>query len=371
MEFRALIAVVALAFSATAFAQSTDPADSPIASLPALNAQQTQTSISGLSSGAFMAAQFHIAYSEDLVGAGVVAGGPWNCAGSNPLIAPLATAVSTCMNPCKYTWFCTDSLFPDSTFLSKLAQDKAEEGIIDDVANIVNDKVYIFSGQSDETVVTQVVDSTEDFYLKLGVDASQIRYNTSVDAGHAFITNNPADTVCDETQPPFINNCDLEQATRLLDHIYGDLQPPVGRLTGELLRFNQREFFESDMTSMDDAAYVYIPKACKEESCRVHVALHGCQQGIGTLGTGYVTGTGYNEVADDNQIIVLYPQVRKSEPLPFNPKGCWDFWGYSSGDMPPYTYYQKDAPQMIAIKKMIDRLTASAVPVSDTGTAQH
>lgn len=55
-------------------------ADAPLA-LPAYNADLSQTSVSGLSSGAFMAAQFSVAYSSLVVGAGVVAGGPfyWLC----------------------------------------------------------------------------------------------------------------------------------------------------------------------------------------------------------------------------------------------------------------------------------------------------
>ncbi|MGB0732144.1 MAG: hypothetical protein ACPGPF_00215, partial [Pontibacterium sp.] len=70
--------------------------------LPSFNALSDQTSISGLSSGAFMSAQFHIAYSKDLVGVGIVAGGPWNCAQTNPsfALAPVYNAVSSCMNPC-------------------------------------------------------------------------------------------------------------------------------------------------------------------------------------------------------------------------------------------------------------------------------
>ena len=39
-----------------------------------------------------------------------------------------------------------------------------------------------------------------------------------------------------------------------------------------------------------------------------------------------------------------------------NPRGCWDFWGYTNNNLPPYIYYQKQAPQMKAIKGMIDRL---------------
>ncbi len=49
--------------------------------LPQLNIDKTQTTVSGLSSGGFMAAQLHVAYSETFAkGAGIVAGGPFYCA---------------------------------------------------------------------------------------------------------------------------------------------------------------------------------------------------------------------------------------------------------------------------------------------------
>ena len=48
--------------------------------LPALGADLTQTTVSGLSSGAYMAGQFQIAYSQLVIGAGIVAGGPYACA---------------------------------------------------------------------------------------------------------------------------------------------------------------------------------------------------------------------------------------------------------------------------------------------------
>ncbi|MEI8634171.1 hypothetical protein P4S72_23275 [Vibrio sp. PP-XX7] len=74
---RIILSVVILTFCTTAYAVKTE--------LPALNALPNASSISGLSSGAFMAAQFHVAYSKDMMGAGIVAGGPWNCAGTNHL----------------------------------------------------------------------------------------------------------------------------------------------------------------------------------------------------------------------------------------------------------------------------------------------
>ncbi len=40
-----------------------------------------ETSVSGLSSGGFFAVQLQVAHSSIIKGAGIVAGGPYNCAG--------------------------------------------------------------------------------------------------------------------------------------------------------------------------------------------------------------------------------------------------------------------------------------------------
>ena len=50
--------------------------------LPALGASIVATSVSGLSSGAYMAGQIQLAHAKDIVGAGLVAGGPFACAES-------------------------------------------------------------------------------------------------------------------------------------------------------------------------------------------------------------------------------------------------------------------------------------------------
>jgi len=59
------------------------PARSSVAeSLLKLGANIKQSSVSGLSSGAFMAVQIEVAHASDIVGAGIVAGGPFACAES-------------------------------------------------------------------------------------------------------------------------------------------------------------------------------------------------------------------------------------------------------------------------------------------------
>jgi len=52
--------------------------------LPRLGVTLTATSVSGLSSGAYMAGQIEVAHSKDIVGARIVAGGPFACAETDP-----------------------------------------------------------------------------------------------------------------------------------------------------------------------------------------------------------------------------------------------------------------------------------------------
>ena len=42
--------------------------------------QSKEFSVSGISSGAFMAVQMGVAFSKDIVGLGAIAGGPYYCA---------------------------------------------------------------------------------------------------------------------------------------------------------------------------------------------------------------------------------------------------------------------------------------------------
>ena len=66
---------------------------------------------------------------------------------------------------------------------------------------------------------------------------------------------------------------------------------------------------------------------------------------------------GYNAWADANHIIVLYPQaapwLRLADPsqITGNPKGCWDWWGYSGDD-----YLGQNGKQMRAVRGMIGRM---------------
>lgn len=123
-----------------------------------------------------------------------------------------------------------------------------------------------------------------------------------------------------------------------------------------MIRFQQREFVRGNRTSMDDDAYVYVPDACRAGGCAVHVALHGCRQGASDIGPRFYRDAGYDSFADANRLIVLYPQVHRSDGNPINPSGCWDFWGYSNEAHESITFATRQAPQMKAVLAMVERL---------------
>jgi hypothetical protein len=73
--------------------------------------------------------------------------------------------------------------------------------------------------------------------------------------------------------------------------------------------------------------------------CSVHVALHGCLQTLADVGEQYVRETGYLGYAEANDIVIVFPQAVAVTGT--NPKGCFDWWGYSG-----VNYHTKAGMQM-------------------------
>jgi len=65
----------------------------------------------------------------------------------------------------------------------------------------------------------------------------------------------------------------------------------------------------------------------------------------------YVQFTGYNEIAEANDIVLLYPQAVSSMMMPSNPNGCWDWFGYTDSN-----YANKEGKQMKIINNLMDSL---------------
>lgn len=318
--------------------------------LPKLGANLASTSVSGLSSGAFMAVQIEVAHSQDIVGAGIVAGGPFACAESDAsrLVPFWPSAVlqnaQQALNKCMQTSWGT----PDAKALAKRAEELAQDGKIDPLTGLADDNVYLFSGNEDQTVTRPVVQAAESFYKEVGVPAGDLTL-VEKDGGHAFITEQGG-AACGISATPYVSDCDYDQAKAILAWIYGPLAQASAEPKGRFILFDQQPFSEPG-DGFADEGVVYVPPNCAEQAgCRVHIALHGCEQSREAVGEAFFKESGYAEIADQNRLVILFPQAKTISGI--NPKGCWDWWGYTGLD-----YLGKDAPQIAAIWAMVEELS--------------
>src|SRR5512147_2905224 len=125
-----LFAVVACVAVAACSGEETD-------ALPPLGTVLDQTTVSGISSGAYMAGQFQMAHAKIVTGAAIIAGGPYGCAESafsGMVVGPFATllnatkAISGCMKNEMAAWG-----VPNAPLLAEKAKERAGKGEIDPV----------------------------------------------------------------------------------------------------------------------------------------------------------------------------------------------------------------------------------------------
>lgn len=360
--------------------------------LPQLTMEEgARHSISGLSSGAFMAVQLHLAHAADFSGVGVIAGGPLACATSYPGAA--TTVQDACALSALYVAMTplTKAASPDPTLLAQTARKLAADGLIDPLDHLSGQQVYIFTGTKDSVVHSVVVQGTRDFYKSLGVKEENILFIDHVPAGHSIITTNPTDLPLDVNQPPYINKGDFIQSHQILEFIYdhqrpgqkAPLKPKQGPAAknyepGRLVCFEQKHFLPSpgdwERASLGDYGFAYIPHEIYQgkKAKGVHIALHGCKQGYDyrniiagwvnsanepPYGLRYMTTTGYNDMADEKDLVILYPQARATDDSRLqNPDGCWDWWGYTDRTANALDYYTKKAVQIRAIYAEFQRL---------------
>ncbi|KAL4951554.1 Alpha/Beta hydrolase protein [Aspergillus filifer] len=290
------------------------------AALETYNVDPDTISVSGFSSGGFMAAQLGIAYSGLFkAGFGVFAGGPYDCARNQPN--------STCMN--------NNIPLIELPTVHMHSWSRKE---IDDVNNLKHRRIYFQTGTLDRTigpnVVSQLNVQLSDFTFK-----ENTTYIVTADAGHTFPTDfdSEGNSPCNLGGPPYISNCGYDGAGAVLEWLLGPLEPRnTGRLSGEIVPFDQSG--EYGASGMGSKGFLYVPAACRNGSvvCRLHVVFHGCTQSYDLIGKGFVQDTGYNQWADTNKLIMLYPQTTVDLSLHriwdgeehSNRFACWDGLGF-------------------------------------------
>ncbi|HEX7719908.1 MAG TPA: PHB depolymerase family esterase [Woeseiaceae bacterium] len=295
------------------------------------NIDPTRITVSGASSGAYMAGQLHVAHASLISGVALLAGGPYACAGGS-----MQTALGPCIKG--------DGI--DQATLVDRIEHYASSGQIDDPQEMQGDRVWIFHGKADQVVDRSVSQSSVELYGRY-IDRGQIAFIDSVEVVHGMPTLSTG-VPCDELATPFLNACNYDAAGEMLQHLYGPLNSRVTS-SGDLATVDQAPYADAQFW---DHAFVYAPEACQSGAeCGLHVAFHGCQQSAEFVGDAFARGAGYNEWAEANRIVVLYPQVKSSKFAPLNPLGCWDWWGYTGDE-----YATKSGMQVMAVREMIDQL---------------
>lgn len=293
----------------------------PAPPLPRLAIDPGRVAVAGLSSGAYMATQTHLAWSDRLLGAALVAGGPYGCAGGS-----LDTALGPCISARPYT--------PDPARLAKRVRERAAAGDLAPLSGLAGDRVYILHGKRDERVAAAVSQASAGLYEALSADAGglSLSYDGARDFGHLL----PTDAVgvdCKQGGTPYLGACGFDAAGTLMAWLYGKPAADAGEAGGELRRFDQDAYrTEGQDPQLATDGWLYLPKACQAgQPCGLLVVFHGCEQNADQVGEAFVRDAGFNRWADVHQLAVLYPQVRSSY-LPLNPKACWDWWGYTGPD---------------------------------------
>ena len=326
--------------------------------LPALGAVLDGTTVSGLSSGAYMAGQFQLAHADIVTGAAIIAGGPFACAESafSGIVPDAGLEVLSASRAASGCMLDTLALYgvPDANKLANRARELSEAGRIGDISDVVTDRLYIFSGLNDQVVMPRIVGKTVEFYRNLGVPEANIAAVMDLPAGHAIITLDKGGG-CSVNAAPYIVDCDYDQVGALFTHLLQPVVQPTGPAQGRFIEFDQHAFAnELRGHGLSTSAMVYVPPVCEDGGCRVHVAFHGCQQNRNAVAAAFVRDAGYARWADANKIIVLFPEV--SESALNNPLGCWDWWGYTGRD-----YLTREGDQITAIRRMLDRLATPSV----------
>ena len=298
--------------------------------------------VSGVSSGGFMAVQFAVAHSATVRGVGAISAGPYYCARLDPL---------------RISEICLRG-HPDWRDSVQAVDAAAALGAIDPPSNLERIRAWLLAEGADPIVSVTVVEATRDFLRHYIGD--RVQFQVLSGAGHSMPTVDYGGP-CGDTGSPYLNACGFDAAELMLGYL--DPQAPADSdAGGDLFSFDQAEFVTPwrrifGNASLGKVGYVFVPRRCARGGCHLHVALHGCRQGADGTDPEFVHHAGYNTWAARHATVVLYPQAVPTRfawyaPwLPLNPEGCWDWWGYSGSD-----YAVRSGVQIRAIAAMIERL---------------
>lgn len=377
-------------------------------------------SISGISSGGFMAAQMGVIHSDRISAVGTVAGGVPYCAGDHfpvrynqtlsaglllvrlndtllrspaafvmksvgqylkELIRiapenPTYQAVGVCMAQPELT----HAQGADEPMNLEFVSAFRKEGLIADPANIASQRVFVYHGEKDDVIGVAMQERMREFYERFGVSRGNLALERGI-GSHNFPTDRPpgpgGGIACNAESVPYLASCGNDVAGKILKHSLSR-ELSRGRFPrSNLYKISQKTALHT--SSVAEYGYLAASKRCLEQPgrCGLHVALHGCKMSdsyddafqkayeerifstmilhvtdepvsiwpspfelagplsitrkIPQLGAlRFAMDSGYGEYAEANDLMILFPQTEiTSANYPLNPKGCWDWFGWT------------------------------------------
>lgn len=394
-----------LALSLPAFADAPKP-----------KIDNSKITVSGVSSGAFMAQQLHVAYSDIFSGMGSVAGGPFFCA-QNMKPADIATIKQQCMMG-------IGADLTAATYITK-AKELSNNGTIASIDNLKNDKVFIFNSQADQVINPLLGNASRLFYSEFmssrdikawanipsygpfypiahGMPTAKSMFDAYENIGDSATPCAPSNSQQYSWFPnqllrgndPWMYHCNYgflpgyDLGKDILWHLYGEMKSTKKLDEANLYQFKQADYvsdLDTDQALNDHGigttGYAYVPESCKsgDKDCKLHVALHGCQQfpewtfkgKIGSSQSGKTITFGdlfykniYNDLAESNDIVMLYPQAHNigTAEADTNPYGCWAFWALFDDETE--TYYTREGREMKMIANMVKAIEGGTLALS-------
>lgn len=288
------------------------------------SSDQKKFTISGISSGGFMANQMATIFSSQFSGVGTVAGGFYYCAenylqkrikedaktigtGNLFLFEPNTDVLNDSFNPLflfsesgTKAWFKPQKRNPIFKSANCMAnpekaglpteylKSNVEKRLVDPIENIREQKVVISHGKMDSVMRFTMQDRLKDYYLSVGVKEKNIKTITGT-GNHNFPTDRKDGIDCGRAGVPYVGSCDFDLAGKILSHLLDDNIIRADFDANHIYTVDQSLNLENILKDEKDwvqaspsvAAYGYLYASDKclanPKSCQMHVALHGCQ----------------------------------------------------------------------------------------------
>ena len=353
------------------------PAASPAPSaLPQLNIDPLGITASGISSGADMVVQFSVAYSATIKGTGVFAGQPYHCAvtkfpedtvvpGVNPGV-PCTKADGCAPNTTLLYDHCKNHpQWVRAEMLGKYAREQAAAGTIDQLGNLSNHPVYLYRGTKDGCYQAGAEGAVIEFFRAVQPESAMsnglIAFENTIPSLHAQPTIHEG-SPCGGPYTgkySYLASCGYDGAGAALQHVYNNsLVPPSKRANNSRLQLIDQEIYmePGNDVGLAKQANMFVPPQCAgagAKKCKLHIWFHGCGGcSGGNFYESSIKYAGFNEWAETNDIVILYPVMRSYGTSGQQHGCCWDGYGQTGQD-----YALQSGGQMKAVRKMLKAIS--------------